>query len=91
LAGTGPLENDEQLLAGAGDTLPPNQRHALLYRMGQKALARAYLTHAKRLLQREMVHLASLQQGGRASGASGSDCGSGCGRWPGHGALSSAS
>lgn len=34
--GTGPLEADEQLLAGAGDALPRNQKHALLYRMGQK-------------------------------------------------------
>ena len=59
--GTGPLEADEQLLAAAGGSLPRNQRHALLYRMGQKALARAYLVHAKKLLQREMAHLAALQ------------------------------
>lgn len=60
-AGTGPLEADEQLLAAAGASLPRNQRHALLYRMGQKALARSYLAHAKKLLQREMAHLAALQ------------------------------
>ncbi len=60
-AGTGPLEADEQMLAAAGGSLPRNQRHALLYRMGQKALARAYLVHAKKLLQREMAHLAALQ------------------------------
>ncbi|KAL4425721.1 hypothetical protein ABPG75_009737 [Micractinium tetrahymenae] len=59
--GTGPLEADEQLLASAGDVLPRNQKHALLYRMGQKALARAYLVHAKRLLEQEMAHLARLQ------------------------------
>lgn len=29
--------------------------------MGQKALARSYLVHAKKLLQREMAHLAALQ------------------------------
>lgn len=61
-AGTGPLERDEELLAAAGPHLPRNQRHALLYRMGQKALARAYLAHAKRLLQQEMAHLAALEQ-----------------------------
>lgn len=59
--GTGPLEADEQLLAAAGGSLPRNQQHALLYRMSQKALARAYLVHAKKLLQREMAHLAALQ------------------------------
>ncbi|PRW58784.1 ribulose-1,5 bisphosphate carboxylase oxygenase large subunit N- chloroplastic isoform X1 [Chlorella sorokiniana] len=59
--GTGPLEADQELLAAAGEALPRNQRHALLYRMGQKALARAYLVHAKKLLQREMAHLAALQ------------------------------
>lgn len=62
-AGTGPLESDQQLLAGARGVLPPNQLHALLYRMGQKALARSYLAHSKRLLQQEMAHLARLQRG----------------------------
>lgn len=60
--GTGPLEDDERLLAAAGAQLPPNQRHALLYRMGQKRLARAYLVHAKELLQQAMAHLARLQR-----------------------------
>ena len=61
-AGTGPLEQDEQLAAAAWDALPRNQRHALLYRAGQKRLARAYLAHAKKLLQQEMAHLALLQR-----------------------------
>ena len=50
------------MLAAAGRQLPRNQRHALLYRMGQKALCRSYLAHAKRLLQQEMAHLAKLQR-----------------------------
>lgn len=37
-AGTGPLEADEALLAAEGPELPANQRHALLYRMGQARL-----------------------------------------------------
>jgi hypothetical protein len=61
-AGTGLLEHDEQLLAGAGEALSRNQRHALLYRIGQKQLARAYLVQAKQLLQQQMAHLQRLQQ-----------------------------
>lgn len=41
-AGTGPLEADERLLAQAGDVLPRNQKHALLYRMGQKVRLSAW-------------------------------------------------
>jgi hypothetical protein len=61
-AGPGLLEHDEQLLGGAGGALSRNQRHALLYRIGQKQLARAYLVQAKQLLQQQMAHLQRLQQ-----------------------------
>ena len=61
-AGTGLLEQDEQLLAGAGEALSRNQRHAVVYRIGQKQLARAYLVQAKQLLQQQMAHLQRLQQ-----------------------------
>eukprot|EP00887_Chlorella_sp_A99_P000944 scaffold5.g944.t1 len=62
--GTGTLEDDEALLARAGDALPLNQRHALVYRIGQKRLARSYLAHSSRLLQAEMERMARLQDGG---------------------------
>lgn len=61
-AGTGPLEQDEQLLAAAGAALTLNQTHCLLYRIGQKRLGRAYLAHAKRLLQQEMATLQKQQR-----------------------------
>ena len=55
--GTGSLERDEQLAAVASGALSPNQRHALLYRIGQKRLGRAYLVHARRLMQGEMERM----------------------------------
>lgn len=70
LAGTGSLEMDQQLLEAAskdgagsatgGSALSARERHALLYRMGQKALTRDYLLYAKRLLEREMQTLRVL-------------------------------
>lgn len=52
--GTGPLEADEARLASDGARLAPWLRACLLYRLGQKALARAYLSAARRELQDTM-------------------------------------
>lgn len=59
--GTGSPEADEAMLAAKGAQLPPNQLHALLYRLGQKRLARRYLRHVAALLQAEMEYMARLQ------------------------------
>ncbi|KAL4859907.1 Mannan endo-1 [Chlorella vulgaris] len=54
--GTGPLEQDEELLKAAS-LLSRNQRHALIYRIGQKRLARAFLLDCRARLQQEMQRL----------------------------------
>lgn len=73
--GTGSLERDEALLAAADKNLSASvssahqqqqlskvQRNGLVYRIGQKRLARAYLMHVSNLLQREMKVLSRLQE-----------------------------
>lgn len=60
--GTGSLERDEQLLSPTHrGKLSDIQKHAVVYRLGQKRLARAYLLHVSRLLQEEMKVLSGLQ------------------------------
>lgn len=69
-SGTGSLENDERLMMRSGEgggrggeealLLSGRERMALVYRMGQKRLAREYLDYGKELLEREMGYLASL-------------------------------
>ena len=69
-SGTGSLENDERLMMrsvtgeeGGGEEgalLSGRERMALVYRIGQKKLAREYLDYGKELLEREMGYLASL-------------------------------
>lgn len=57
---TGPLEADEKLLEQAKMKLNAQQRAALIYRSGQKRLARQYLLYGNALLQQEMRHLKGL-------------------------------
>jgi hypothetical protein len=72
-SGTGSLEADVALLEAAGNddnnddnnggasaALPPRVRAAVVYRAGQKRLARAWLARADALLAREMRHLRGL-------------------------------
>ncbi|GBF87660.1 hypothetical protein Rsub_00371 [Raphidocelis subcapitata] len=82
--GTGPLEADEARLAADGPLLAPWLRACLLYRMGQKALARAYLAAARHELQDTMRALRAAvdveeaeaaraaARGGQGQGGSGS-------------------
>jgi hypothetical protein len=76
--GTGPLETDLQLLAtadaaaeqagssgawgDAGSALPTWKRHCLLYRAGQKALVRSYITAARAELQDTLAELQALME-----------------------------
>jgi len=57
---TGPLEADEKLFEEAKLKLNAQQRAALIYRSGQKRLARQYLVYGNALLQQEMRHLRDL-------------------------------
>jgi hypothetical protein len=58
--GTGPPEGDERLLGEA--VLSKRQRAAVVYRLGQKRLARQYLLYTNALLQQEMRHLRGLSE-----------------------------
>jgi hypothetical protein len=58
--GSGSLESDEKLLEQAKGSLNAQQRAALIYRSGQKRLARQYLLYGNALLQQEMRHLRAL-------------------------------
>lgn len=62
--GTGLVEKDESLLShegkGSEGGLSVRQRAAVVYRLGQKKLARKYLLYANALLQQEMRHLKDL-------------------------------
>lgn len=59
--GTGPLEDDEKMVEGgtAGE-VSGHRRQALVYRLGQKKVARQYLIYANELLQQEMRHLRAI-------------------------------
>ncbi len=67
--GTGPLENDQQLLeeledaaaAGAGPAVSHRMLDALRYRVAQKQIAREYLRLGREALQQVMVVLAAKQ------------------------------
>jgi hypothetical protein len=59
-ASTGSLEADEKLWEQAKLKLNAQQRAALMYRRGQKRLARHYLLYGNALLQQEMRHLKDL-------------------------------
>ena len=58
--GTGSIDVDEKLLKDA-QGLNPRQQMAVIYRLGQKRLARRYMLYANALLQQEMRHLRSLE------------------------------
>ena len=58
--GTGSIDVDEKLLKDA-QGLNPMQQMAVIYRLGQKRLARRYMLYANALLQQEMRHLRSLE------------------------------
>lgn len=60
-SGTGGIEIDEKLLAEA-QGMSQRQRAALVYRLGQKWLARQYLLYTNALLQQEMRHLRALEK-----------------------------
>jgi hypothetical protein len=57
------LESDARLLADGGLQLSGRQHSALLYRAGQKALAREYLAYTTGLLQAEMSRLSAAKNG----------------------------
>jgi hypothetical protein len=69
--GTGPLEEDLQQLAAAaaggskqqsGASLPAWKHACLLYRSGQKALARLYINAARAELQETLAELQALME-----------------------------
>lgn len=56
--------------AAKGDGLSPNQRNCIIYRAGQKRIAREYLLRGQAALAAEVAKLESLMvEGAREEGA----------------------
>ena len=75
--GTGPLEADEARLAEDGHKLAPWLRGVLVYRAGQKRLARAYLEAARAELQETLRRLQRAVEAENAAAAGGGGGGGG--------------